>query len=509
MAKFVPSSFFNNKPGPLAGEGLSQLRSNQEALMEMPFTKPPKDISILDDNITPTCAVLHIDTEGNAPKDDLRTITRTLAVDNTWHDGGLLYIKAKDPAHVVTIIHSSAENGIQTVSGENEVLSNTEYIMLQLRGTSWYQMSLPNTTLKFDGLTTSKIGDTLLVTDVAVGGDTRDLASKRGQLGDYVDGQGDCNNLRKTGHYVVSNDSNAPSRGKYAVDVIANSEGDCIQIARITDGPINRAWIRKYDTSTSQWKPWASDTRSGAVESTTLYVRKDGNDANSGYEDTPQGALSTIQAALDRLATIDFGTVRPVVSLGEGQWDVNGIYLPHVLLAVGAPLLVGKGDNTIINLKQGTMSSKDGATWEVNSVKILLTKDTYILIDNCSALYLLKITIVRDGGSTTSPSPLTCGLSSYLYINGINITGTASSAFNLENGACFVSGSNNINGNFFASVIAQDGGAFIRQDGSFGGTVVGKKYFVQTNGVIRTFGSGPNWLPGSEAGGAETGGQYV
>lgn len=140
MGKFVTSDFFNNNPGPKVTEGLSDLRNNQSAVLELPFSTPPADVTILDDNILPTSAILHVDTEGGASNDELRTITYQLSESETWHDGGVLWLKAKDPARKVTLVNSQTVNGVQTVDGKNIVLSDKYYTTLQLRSGTWYQV---------------------------------------------------------------------------------------------------------------------------------------------------------------------------------------------------------------------------------------------------------------------------------------------------------------------------------------------------------------------------------
>ena len=140
MGKFVTSDFFNNNPGPKVTEGLSDLRNNQSAVLELPFSTPPADVTILDDNILPTSAILHVDTEGGASNDELRTITYQLSESETWHDGGVLWLKAKDPARRVTLVNSQTVNGVQTVDGKNIVLSDKYYTTLQLRSGTWYQV---------------------------------------------------------------------------------------------------------------------------------------------------------------------------------------------------------------------------------------------------------------------------------------------------------------------------------------------------------------------------------
>jgi hypothetical protein len=44
---------------------------------------------------------------------------------------------------------------------------------------------------------------------------------------------------------------------------------------------------------------------------------------------------------------------------------------------------------------------------------------------------------------------------------------------------------------------------------NMGGTVIGQRYSVGGNGVIYSSGGGPNYYPGTIAGGASSGGQYI
>lgn len=226
MGKFVTSDFFNNNPGPKVTEGLSDLRNNQSAVLELPFSTPPADVTILDDNILPTSAILHVDTEGGASNDELRTITYQLSESETWHDGGVLWLKAKDPARRVTLVNSQTVNGVQTVDGKNIVLSDKYYTTLQLRSGTWYQVKHYQEI--YSGASASLSGTSGLVPPASAGdqnkvlhgdGTWKSVAGKHiGEVFMYSGTDIPSGSLRLDGQSIVNVSSALPDFKAWAID---------------------------------------------------------------------------------------------------------------------------------------------------------------------------------------------------------------------------------------------------------------------------------------------------
>lgn len=145
MGKVADLSVFTpgGQPGaPTPSEGLAVLRQNQTAFMETIGAMPPESLTIVDGAISPTTAVCIVDTEGDAPADDLTIINSTLSDGGTLHDGMVILLSAKDASRVVTVKNSDAPNGVKTVGGKDIALSTAWSLVLQYVGGTWQQISI-------------------------------------------------------------------------------------------------------------------------------------------------------------------------------------------------------------------------------------------------------------------------------------------------------------------------------------------------------------------------------
>lgn len=166
MGTNLPTGFFTNKPGPLAGAGLAAMEQDRIAKLELPGAQPPETLSILDGSISPTRAAVIVDTEGGAPADDLTVISITLSDGTMLHEGMELTIQAKDASRVITVKNSSAVNGVLTADGKDVVLGTDWWLTLRQESGSWRQKSLaqPQKVTAKDHLGVMQVGQHLEVT---------------------------------------------------------------------------------------------------------------------------------------------------------------------------------------------------------------------------------------------------------------------------------------------------------------------------------------------------------
>lgn len=109
---------------------------------QLPAAKPTTTFMITDDALAPTCADILVDTEGQAPADNLQVI----AIGGT-HDGMRLFMRAASSARVVTVKHQpSVVYGITLIDGKDKVLSTTEELVLKREGNVWREMRAEGST---------------------------------------------------------------------------------------------------------------------------------------------------------------------------------------------------------------------------------------------------------------------------------------------------------------------------------------------------------------------------
>jgi hypothetical protein len=133
---FASPSIYNNSPGPRAAEGLAILAANQASILELCGAQPEAVQEIIDGVITPTQAAIVVDTEGQAPEDDLTTLATT-----TIHAGAEVTLRAADASRAVTLIYGTSPGGLLLISGEDETLDPTIEKRFREKNGLWYEVS--------------------------------------------------------------------------------------------------------------------------------------------------------------------------------------------------------------------------------------------------------------------------------------------------------------------------------------------------------------------------------
>lgn len=172
MGIIAETSVYINSPGPNAAEGLATLRENQLAIRELNGALPPQDVTIVDGSISPTRSTIYVDTEGQAPADDLQVINPLGGETSSLHNGMILELLAKDASRVVTVKHSTGQNCISLTQQEDLVLSTTSVLRLQWDETTavWRQRGyLPDAKINVATISEAGLvkpdGTTLTVTE--------------------------------------------------------------------------------------------------------------------------------------------------------------------------------------------------------------------------------------------------------------------------------------------------------------------------------------------------------
>jgi len=244
----------------------------------------------------------------------------------------------------------------------------------------------------------------------------------------------------------------------------------------------------------------------------TYYVRADGNDSNTGLANTSGGAFLTIQKAIDVVTALDCSTYNITIQVADGTYVANTITLKNI---------IGSGSVTIQG-NSGTPANVviDGGFGKTSSGTVYLVKDLKIIKSSGSAV----IGIWSQGGAKIQISNLDfgAGLTYHIYatdkgyisaVGNYAITGATSyhvfvrnSAFiTIESRTITITGTPAISTFATAAML----GNLMANGCTFSGSATGQRYNVSINSVIFTNGGGANYFPGSTAGTAVTGGQYV
>jgi hypothetical protein len=272
----------------------------------------------------------------------------------------------------------------------------------------------------------------------------------------------------------------------------------------------------KVDGGTGAVTVRGAPLKSALVITTVIYVRTDGNDANSGFANTAGGAKRNIQTAIDLAASFDNAGYDIVIQIGNGTYTEN-ITL-RSFLGSGRIILQGNISNPALVSVVTTGSTAVGG---FNAVNVL---GTYII-----SWMKIKCTggaCIRTSGGATyiQAQDLHFDASTYLIqvtdqstvnvIGDLRINaGTYTSAF-LVLGGFYRGGGIQITlvatvtmSSVFISV-GRTSECLINGI-TWVGTFVGKRYEVTTNGVCETLTGNINYFPGTVAGTTATGGQYT
>ncbi|GGB13545.1 hypothetical protein GCM10011491_46540 [Brucella endophytica] len=249
-----------------------------------------------------------------------------------------------------------------------------------------------------------------------------------------------------------------------------------------------------------------------------VYVRPDGNDANSGDANTPGEALQTISAAIDKLESYVLPPAGGIVQLG-----IPGTYASVRRAFVGTISIIGDeanpeyyvisnspGDYTPVALIGGTVTMRGvhlknvtvNAWVVVFSINLGGTARCYNMIlettengvysfiaDHASYLEIGTGCVLRSAS-----------LGAFLAQNGSQIVLSGGGTITIDNDATYS----------IACATAQTGSCITTSAGPISGNATGARYYCATNGVIWVNGD-QNFFPGTIPGTADTntGGRYA
>lgn len=245
----------------------------------------------------------------------------------------------------------------------------------------------------------------------------------------------------------------------------------------------------------------------------TYYVRTDGSDSNDGLSNTSGGAFLTIQKAIDTAVALDLGLHDVTIQIADGTYSGANRLKPYV---TGGGVITIRGNtttpaNVLVNVSGSDAFRGPGCgNWTLDGMKLQATTGRAVFaLGKTSQVDMRNINF----GPCTYEHILADNGAVVRLLGAISISGAATAFANAATGSFVTAASIGITlvstpavGVFAACSMT---GVVVMQAITFSGSSTGQRYNVSGNGVIQTYGGGPNYLPGSVTGSATTGGQYL
>jgi hypothetical protein len=263
---------------------------------------------------------------------------------------------------------------------------------------------------------------------------------------------------------------------------------------------------------------YLSTAREVLTADRTYYYRTDGSDSNDGLTNTSDGAFLTRQKACDVVGGLDSSIYDVTIEQGN-----NGTFAGCVVKTMmGAGKIIFVGDTTTPSncvfssqlsvedcmsrvefggFKFTGTDSAGSAIYAVNNKKISMTGKCEIASGGAQQIY------VQSGSAELGDDYTISAGSTHSHIlaiidsvvttpNAHTITLTGTPGYSTSGGG-------------FVYCDRTSLVSIVTGNTTFSGSATGKRYNVQSNGVIFTGGGGATYFPGNVAGTTATGGQYL
>ncbi len=267
-------------------------------------------------------------------------------------------------------------------------------------------------------------------------------------------------------------------------------------------------------------------------DSVHFYVRSDGNDENTGLEDSPSGAWRTVQRAVEArrsyltAADCNFGPL-PAVHVHVGAGIFPPIRVEHVLTDAETFIIEGMGeDSTIIEgiNKTAVALSNGGLKLKNIMLHTVLDKNSAgTVVSAAFSSFKLENVTVKLTDNRLSGAFGTVGLI-WCTVSAVNVSGllklfpiTPHANAGLQGFRigynCFLSLENNLEivgtPTLGYTVVGYNSSIIILQPSlTISGSSIGRKYSLTTNSIIDSSGKGAAIIPGSIDGITSKGGVY-
>jgi hypothetical protein len=257
----------------------------------------------------------------------------------------------------------------------------------------------------------------------------------------------------------------------------------------------------------------------------TYYVRKDGNDSNTGLVDSAAGAFLTIQKAVNVYQALDCNGYNVTIQVGAGTYTDAIV----ITTRTGSGSLYLTGDKATPANVALTVSTSDtiqvsghptGSSVYIEGFTLRTTHTGSACIHAMACSVVLFGNIVF--GASTYYHLFSETSAELSFINACTISGSATISIVLGYGGFVRSrGSGSITVTLtgtpaFSGFFCYIGTTSVYHSNNnepayitFSGSATGTRYLCESNGVANLNAAGPNYFPGNVAGSTSTGGQYL
>lgn len=317
--------------------------------------------------------------------------------------------------------------------------------------------------------------------------------------------------------------------GKYSADTLTREE--VVASSAVANAKVSFSAGTKQVSLTVPASLVRSMRRYIAGASLSLYVRMDGNDANSGLVDSAGGAFKTLERAVLEIDNWEFGPASSVIIyVGFGTFTTppyaNALCVAPRKAATLSVTIAGSGpSSTYINgfVDDGAgewgnamnIGGTPNVQWEINDLCLTTSPSAYAALTIGGMGSLVLLSNVRFSAGSNAVAAF--GAGNVCTMGGVIFAGNlAGSGMVLSDGARgFMEGDITFNAAMscsapFLNLIGPHCYANV-QDANFinKANLTGERYSSVMGSIIDSAGGGATFLPGTVAGTVASGGQYL
>ncbi len=276
--------------------------------------------------------------------------------------------------------------------------------------------------------------------------------------------------------------------------------------------------IVKDENNVTIWMPEKVQPKAAQ----TFYVRKDGNDENSGLANNSGEAFLTINGALTKIQERQFTSPYQItIHVGEGNF-VESVLCPVQALTSSQVRILGAGaGKTIVTAPSNAsaLSASSGRSLVCSGIAFQATVDNGLPIatvaaEGCTLIFTNDIRVGMTTTNTRSSYMLYAQSANIMVIGTATFSGNADTVWYATHGGSITIGNNvNTTAIRFVDLVAEYtcksvySGIVLRNELATISTTratITRRFYVAMHGSITAGAAGLEWLPGNAAGSVDS-----